>query len=108
MPKNKPQFMITYQCGQCGMDFAIGELQKPKCFYCEATENHTVIKKQKLTPEVMAERLKLVTDRMMENLKKAYEVKPDDMDEEELLETMGKAKDLRDRVQKMKFKEPEE
>lgn len=100
--------MITYECGKCGIDFAVTELKKPKCFYCGATKNHAVTKKQKLTSEVMAERMKLVSNRMMESLKKAYEVKPDDVDEKGLLEAMHKAKHLRDGIHQMEFKESEE
>ena len=55
----------------------------------------------------MAERLKLVSDRMMENLKGAYDVKPDDADEEELLEVMAKAKKFRDHLHDLELKDPE-
>ena len=107
-PKGKPKFIITYQCQSCGFDFAMSELDKPKCFYCEETKNYTIIKKQELTPEVMAKRMKLVSDRLMENLKGAYDTKPDDVDEEELLQALAKAKKFREKIHGLKLKEPED
>jgi len=67
----KPKYIITYQCLNCGFDFALTEKEKPKCFYCESTENYIVIKKEKFTPQAVANRLKISTDRMMESLKGA-------------------------------------
>jgi len=90
--------MITYDCSSCGQDFAVTEFQKPVCFYCQAQVGFTIAKKEKLTPVVMAARLKLVTDRMMENLQKAYAVRPEEVDEQELLSAMKKAKDLKDQI----------
>lgn len=94
--------MITYLCPQCGLDSAMTELEQPHCFYCEASNmKFIVIKKQKLTPKVMAARLKLCTDRMMENLQKAYEVgkkSGEDFEEGELIDIMAKAKKLQDEV----------
>jgi len=80
------------------MDFAITELQKPRCLYCEAMNiEFIVIKKQKLTPKVMSDRLKLVTDRMMENLQNAYVAGKEGgkyFEEDELIDIMAKAKKL--------------
>lgn len=77
MGKNsKPKFMITYQCLECGMDFAVTEKDWPRCFYCDSQRDYLILTKEKITPEVMARRLKIVTDRMMENLQKAWETVP--------------------------------
>jgi hypothetical protein len=109
--KEKPQFMVIYQCLKCGFDFGITEQDKPKCFYCDSTEGYIEIERKKLTPEVLAERMKLVTDRMMENLQKAYKVRPkkanrksDKDSEKELLEVMQKAKDLKQGIDSLKLK----
>ena len=102
----KPKFMITYLCRKCGFDFAITELDKPKCFYCESSKDWEIVKKQKLTPEVMSERLKLVADRMMENLKKAHSAGKEtneEFDETELLKVMAKASKLRKNIQHLKL-----
>lgn len=100
--------MITYLCPQCGMDFAITELQRPKCFYCQAVNMEFIVtKKQKLTPKVMADRLKLVNDRMMENLQKAYKVgkeSGEDFNEGELIDIMAKAKKLHEGISNLKIK----
>lgn len=90
------------------MDFAITELKKPQCFYCQTLNiEFIVIKKQKLTPKVMADRLKLVTDRMMENLQKAYVVGKEsegDCNTDELIDIMAKAKKLQKGIGELKLK----
>ena len=107
LPKKKNEYMITYLCKKCGFDFAVTEKQKPKCFYCDSKANFKIIKKQKITPRVIADRLKLVTDRMMDNLKKAYAegTKQEKFEEEgDLLEVMKSAKELKGKVQSLKIK----
>ena len=100
--------MITYLCPQCGMDFAITELQKPRCFYCGAVNMEFIInKKQKLTPKVIKGRLKLVNKRMMENLHKAYLVAKEsgeDFDENELIDILAKAKKLHDGIDNLELR----
>lgn len=100
--------MITYLCPQCGMDFAITELQKPKCFYCQVLNIEFIVtKKQKLTPKVMADRLKLVNGRMMENLQKAYECARGDGEDaaaDELIDIMAKAKKLQKGIRSLKLR----
>lgn len=90
------------------MDFTRTELDKPVCFYCESSGDFEVIKKEEITPEVIASRLKITTDRIMDNLTKAYfadKDKMDDFEEEELLKIMSKANKFRKRVQALKLKE---
>ena len=88
--------MITYLCNKCGFDFAITELHKPKCFYCGSSKDWKIVKKQKINMKVMAERMKLVNDRLMSSLKGAYEVgkKDDDFNEDVMLDVMSRAKKL--------------
>lgn len=98
--------MITYICPKCGFDFARTEAEKPVCFYCDNTQGHKIVSKKKLTPEVIAERLRITSNRMMENLKKAWEVRPkeireDPQEEGQMLELLGKAKKLRDKTQEV-------
>ena len=91
------------------------ELKEPACYYCdEATsEDLELISQKLLTPEVMTERLKTVTDNMMKHLRLAYEARPEDdevvgeseMDaEHELLKIMAMAKELSDKVQSLDLK----
>ena len=91
------------------------ELKEPMCFYCEeASPSDLVLISQKpLTPEVMAERLKTVTDNMMKNLQLAFESRPDDDDltnetgidaEHELLKIMAMAQDLKEKVQSLELR----
>ena len=113
--KNLPQFMLVYRCKKCGQESGMTELKEPACYYCdEATADDLELVSQKLlTPEVMTERLKTVTDNMMKHLRLAYEARPGDdeipgdseMDaEHELLKIMAMAKELSDKVQSLDLK----
>jgi len=104
--KSKPKYIITYLCSNCKMDFAQTEKDKPKCFSCGSTKNIVVIKKERLSPEVMSKRLQLVSERMMENLKKAWQHLPKEYfdDEKMLLEAMVKTKKLSQVIKKIRLK----
>src|SRR5690606_884877 len=71
--KKKPAYMMVYECGECGQTSGFSDLDDPRCYYCESTTSLTLISRQELTPEVMAARLKAVTDNMMKNLESAYQ-----------------------------------
>src|SRR5687767_4681741 len=71
--RSKPEFMIIYMCAECHQDSGFTEHDKPICRYCDSKTEMTLISKVKITPEVMAERLKTVTDRMFSNLQSAFE-----------------------------------
>ena len=103
----KPEYMITYLCPHCGFDSGRTELDvPPACFYCDAKTGLVEIKREKLSAEVMANRMKLVTDRMMDNLRKAWGISekewPQDPEQEMLLlETMAKGKKFQDAIEEM-------
>lgn len=110
MPKKKPQFMIIYQCLKCGFDFGLTELDKPQCFYCDSTDQYIEIERKNLTPKAIADRLKQSTDRMMENLKKAYQNRPkekanDSKDDSEkmLLDILVKTQKLQKDIKSLKL-----
>ena len=109
-----PEYMVTYLCLKCNIDSARTEIDPPECFGCGNMEIETmqILEKKKITAEVMAERLKKVTDRMMENLKGAYFAGKDDpngdFDEDQMLKLLEKVKNLRDDVQGLELKEPDE
>ncbi len=97
----KPKYLMTYLCHVCRVDFAVADTQDPVCFYCEKKTEYSLIKKQKLSPKVMADRLKYVTDRMMQALQGAYSKMPKDSTDEtegKLLNIMSKAKKLKEDV----------
>lgn len=114
--KQKPQFMIVYKCSTCGQESGYTELDVPSCRYCKIEDSLEMISKKELTPEVMAERLKAVTDNMMKNIESAYQTLPEyekgttgDSDpEEELLKLMAKMQKFRDQVQNLKLKASDE
>ena len=90
MRAGKPKFMIVYLCGKCSFRFGRTELHTPICSYCQARSGFTVVKKEKLTPDAIAERIKESTDNMMNALMGAYKVKPKEIDEKELLKRASK------------------
>lgn len=96
--------MLTYYCSRCKIDSAMTELDKPHCFYCGKGDKVKLIKKEKITPEVMAKRLKVVSDRMITNLKKAYfagKKEDPDFDEDKLFEILEKADKLKKGIKKI-------
>lgn len=101
--KQKPKYMISYLCHKCGFDFAVTELDKSKCFYCENEKDWEIIKKQKLSIKVIADRMELVNNRLIDNLKGAYQVgkKNNDFNEDLMLETLDKAKKLKEGTRKI-------
>lgn len=105
--------MVTYLCRQCGADFARLEQEIPECFGCGHSKGHKILSKKECTPEVMAERIRLSTNRMMENLKKAWEVRPkeireDPKAEKEFLKLLNRAKELRNHTHEAMDKMEEE
>src|SRR5581483_10924680 len=98
MKAGKPKQMIVYLCGKCGFRFGRTELHTPVCSYCQAKSGFTIGKKQKLTPAAIAERLKESTDNMMAALTSAYQVRPKEVDEKQLLKTMQKAKEFSKKI----------
>jgi len=113
--KSKPEFMIIYLCSKCNLDSGYTEHEKPICRYCEEKTEMTMISKEKLTPEVMAARLKLVTDRMFSNLVSAFEsmteedkklISQDEDGEKEMLLLLDKTKKLKDKIQALELKTP--
>jgi hypothetical protein len=110
--KSPPKYLIVYKCNTCGQDCGYTEKQKPRCRFCGNPKNLSIVSKQRITPEVMAARLKEVTDRMMSNLISAYEQLPKTQEnivaegkdaEIEMLKLMDKAKKFKDKVDRLKF-----
>ncbi len=108
--------MVIYQCLNCGKESGYTELDSPKCRYCGFNTSMVEISRKKFTAEVMAARLKQLTDSMFKNLQSAFEVMtdedkkhfPDDMDpEKEMLLLLEKAKKLKENVQNLELKEPD-
>jgi hypothetical protein len=113
--RSPAEFLVIYKCERCGQDCGYTERQKPRCRFCGNRKNLTLISKQPITAEVMAARLKEVTDRMMASLISAYEElpkAPENIVEEgkdaetEMLKLMDKAKKLKDKVEALGKKRP--
>ena len=102
--------MMIFQCESCGLDSGYTEKDKKvKCRYCEEPTKMKLISKQPLTEEVMANRLKTITDRLFTNLQSAYNSLPDEERnlvsesgsdlESELLNMLGKAKKIKEDIE---------
>jgi hypothetical protein len=112
--KSQPKYLIIYRCNACGQDSAFTEREDPYCRFCNSTKDLAMISKQVITREVMMARLKVVSDRMMENLTKAYEQLPtvgenivaEGTDAESmLLHLLAHAKRLRDKLNDLDSKD---
>jgi hypothetical protein len=115
--KSKPEFIITYRCTVCHEECRFTEQDKPICRYCEVKTEMTFMSKDKITPELISANLKASTERMYSNLQSAFEMMgeedaihfPDGSDpEKEMLLLLDKVKKLKDDIQSLELKEPEE
>lgn len=114
MKKKKPRFMMTYLCASCNMDSAVTENDQPFCRYCDKKTKMTLISKKEITPEVIADRLKTVTDRMFNNIRSAYESMTEeekapigDIDPEKMMfDALARAKKFKEDIQNLRLKKP--
>ncbi len=93
--------MIIYYCNHCQIDFGRRENEESVCFFCGSKEHAEFVRKEELTAEVLIERMKILANRALENLQKAYLVRPEDADEGELLDAMVRAKELKDKINQL-------
>ncbi|MEW6468404.1 MAG: hypothetical protein AB1458_05735 [Bacteroidota bacterium] len=110
----KPRYLLLYRCSACGQESGYTERDTPVCRYCDEKAEMSLLSKKEITPELMAEYLKALSDKMLANLRSAYEKMteedkasfPKGMDpEQQMLMLLAKAKKLRDDIQGMELKE---
>lgn len=115
--KPKPRYMVIYRCNSCNQESGFTELDEPVCRYCDANGSMGLVSKKELTAEVMAARLKEVSDNMMKNLESAFQVLPDlDKDalgentdhEGEMLKLLARVQKFRDQIQKLELRDPDD
>lgn len=112
MKKKKPRFMMTYLCASCNMDSAVTENDRPFCRYCDKKTEMTLVSKKIVTPEVIADRLRTVTDRMFNNMRSAYESMTEeekmpigDTDPEKMmLNALARVKKFKEDIQNLRLK----
>jgi len=116
MKKPQPRCMMIYRCEACKMDSGFTENEKPFCRYCDDKTEMKLISNKEITPEVMAQRLKELSDRMFSSILSVFEgmseedkaAFPEDEDPEKMmLELLAKAKKFKEDIQKIKLKKPE-
>jgi len=109
--------MIIYQCQSCGQESGYTESDKPRCRYCNAQESLTMVSKQILTPELLSDRLKSLSDNMMKNLESALHFLPEldndafgpDKDAEmEMLTLLARVQKFRDTIHNLELHNPDE
>ena len=110
-------YLITYQCAECKMESAFAERDQPSCRYCDHETTLTQIKKQEITPQLLEERIKALSDNMLTNLQKAYEqlegneeIKFSDGEdpEKEMLELLAKVKSFKDQIDGLELRKNED
>jgi hypothetical protein len=115
--KPKPRYMVIYRCNSCTQESGFTELDEPTCRYCDAEGPMELVSKKELTPEVMAARLKEVSDNMMKNLESAFQIMPDleegalpanEDAEGEMLKLLARVQKFRDQIQKLELRDPDD
>lgn len=108
--------MMIYKCSVCRKESGYADNDTAECRYCDEKTEMTLVSKQEITPEVMAARLKELTDNMFSNLHSAFESMteedkanfPEGKDaEKEMLLLLAKAKSLKEKIQSLELKDPE-
>jgi hypothetical protein len=115
--KKRPLFMRIYKCNSCSQESGFTELDEPICRYCDAKDSLVLISEQELTAEVMAIRLKEVADKMMNNMKSAFDAMDDSAKdafgegkdtEEEMLKLLARIQRFRDQIHNLELKDPKD
>lgn len=99
--------MITYLCPRCCIDSGMTELDPPRCYMCESGDGLIEIHREPLSREAVFNRMKICADRMVDNLRKAYDIAECDWPKDEaeelmLLEAMAKGQDLKEAIKELK------
>ncbi|MEP7265646.1 MAG: hypothetical protein ABI772_14165 [Bacteroidota bacterium] len=114
---NNVKYLVIYKCAECGEESSFTDIDEPTCKYCDHATTMTLISKQEITPELMEERIKALSASMLTNLQQAYqhlteEEKsnfPEGQDaEKEMLMLLAKVKNLKDKIDGIKFDDKDE
>lgn len=115
--ENQAKYLLTYRCEECGMESAFAEKDTPRCRYCDKETMMIVVNKQEITPQLLEDRIKALSESMLINLEQAYqqmtknekELFPDGQDaEKEMLVLLAKVKSLKDKIAGMQLNGPNE
>ena len=102
-----PEMIITYRCEGCGETVMIVDDQKNEsgCIICKSGDYLKELRRDPITSQLMGVSMSNTANLMVKSLQKAYEQRTqegfDKGEEEELLETLAKAKEARDTILKM-------
>ncbi|MDO8511889.1 MAG: hypothetical protein Q7S57_01340 [bacterium] len=99
-----PETIITYRCEGCGETVMTSDDQEDEaeCFACGTGDFLKELKREPITPELIAVGMKKSAESIVTNLQKAYEAGKtagfEKDEEEEMLQALAKAKEMRDSV----------
>ena len=113
--KKKPEFMMIHQCSKCGMESGCTEQDTAVCYYCDEKTEMKLIFKQEITPELIEQRLKKLSESMLTNLQSAFELMTEEdkacfnegVDpEKEMLLLLDRTKKYKDTIVNLTLSEP--
>jgi len=99
-----PEMIITYRCEGCGETVMTNDDREDEaeCFDCGTSDFLKELKRELITPELIAVGMKKSAESMVTNLQKAYEAGKETGfekdEEEEILQALAKAKEMRDSI----------
>ena len=101
-----PQFLTTLYCRRCGYESSFMNTDIAKCYQCKKSDELIELEREKLTQQVMTNRMQKVTDRLMDNLVQAYDnsrymLKDHPEDEMLILEALAKGQELQETIEKL-------
>jgi hypothetical protein len=113
---NKVKYLVIYRCSNCGEESSFTDIDQPSCKYCEKETTMELVSQQEITPQLMEERIKALSESMLNNLQQAYQSmtsedsakSPEGRDaEKEMLLLLARVKSLKDKIGEMNFEEDE-
>lgn len=104
------QWIITYYCPRCDLEFGGTEVSEPYCFYCKRGDGLLEKKRERASKAALVRHLSATTDRMMESLLKAHtittEAFPDDAKKEiSGLRLLASGENLKKMIRRLSVKE---
>jgi hypothetical protein len=113
---NQTKYLLTYRCNECEKESAFAEGDIPKCRYCDKETLMVVVTRQEITPELLENRIRALSESMLSNLQQAYqqmteddkELFPEGQDaEKEMLVLLAKVKSLKDKIAGLELDDPD-
>jgi hypothetical protein len=111
---NKVKYLMIYRCSNCGEESSFTDIDQPSCQYCNHATTMEIVSQQEITPQLMEEKIKALSETMLNNLQQAYQSMtaedrakfPEGRDaEKEMLLLLARVKNLKDKIEEMKIED---